>query len=252
MAELAADQHVRYIITVEKVLCLFDRLDVLDVDKVADILFPDLELDSRCWNVAALQIEDGSFSGDIWGEVDARFSYIALCTLSLLHHLHKIDMQKAVDFVVSCKNLDGGFGAMPGGESHGQIFCCVGTLAIAGSLHHIDRDLLGWWLCERQCKDGGLNGRPEKLADDKENDDISVSDRPDNAVDIYHTYFGVAGAYFLSGLLSVACAKRTHASKLSAPDVRLLVAPALRTLPSSRGLQPYSGGRRAAGEMRRH
>ncbi|PVH66896.1 hypothetical protein PAHAL_1G378300 [Panicum hallii] len=45
------------------------------------------------------------------------------------------------------------------------VFCCVGTLAIAGSLHHIDRDLLGWWLCERQCKDGGLNGRPEKLAD---------------------------------------------------------------------------------------
>jgi hypothetical protein len=47
-----------------------------------------------------------------------RFSYIALCTLSLLHRLHKIDMQKAVGFVVSCKNLDGGFGAMPGGESH--------------------------------------------------------------------------------------------------------------------------------------
>jgi prenyltransferase beta subunit len=47
-----------------------------------------------------------------------RFSYIALCTLSLLHRLHKIDVQKAVDFVVSCKNLDGGFGAMPGGESH--------------------------------------------------------------------------------------------------------------------------------------
>jgi prenyltransferase beta subunit len=27
-------------------------------------------------------------------------------------------MQKAVDFIVSCKNLDGGFGAMPGGESN--------------------------------------------------------------------------------------------------------------------------------------
>jgi prenyltransferase beta subunit len=47
-----------------------------------------------------------------------RFSYIALCTLSLLHRLHKIDVQKTVDFIVSCKNLDGGFGAMPGGESH--------------------------------------------------------------------------------------------------------------------------------------
>uniref|UniRef100_A0A453RKB8 Geranylgeranyl transferase type-2 subunit beta n=2 Tax=Aegilops tauschii TaxID=37682 RepID=A0A453RKB8_AEGTS len=154
-----------------------------------------------------------------------RFSYISICTLSLLHRLHKINVEKAVEYIVSCKNLDGGFGAMPGGESHaGQIFCCVGALAITGSLHHIDRDLLGWWLCERQCRDGGLNGRPEKLADvcyswwvlssliiidrvhwidkeklakfilncqDKENG--GISDRPDNAVDIYHTYFGVAG-----------------------------------------------------------
>ncbi|XP_066352514.1 geranylgeranyl transferase type-2 subunit beta 1-like isoform X3 [Miscanthus floridulus] len=237
------DPHVLYTLSAVQVLCLFDRLDVLDVDKVADY-------------VAGLQNKDGSFSGDIWGEVDTRFSYIALCTLSLLHRLHKIDVQKAVDFIVSCKNLDGGFGAMPGGESHaGQIFCCVGALAITGSLHHIDRDLLGWWLCERQCKDGGLNGRPEKLADvrftlsyvvyalhssihvatmdliepfqilkvcyswwvlsslvmidrvhwidkekltkfilncqDKENG--GISDRPDNAVDIYHTYFGIAG-----------------------------------------------------------
>ena len=41
----------------------------------------------------------------------------------------------------------------------------MGALAITGSLHHIDKDLLGWWLCERQVKSGGLNGRPEKLPD---------------------------------------------------------------------------------------
>lgn len=29
----------------------------------------------------------------------------------------------------------------------------------------MDKDLLGWWLCERQVKQGGLNGRPEKLPD---------------------------------------------------------------------------------------
>jgi hypothetical protein len=44
-------------------------------------------------------------------------------------------------------------------------FCCVGALAIANALDLIDRDQLGWWLAERQVKDGGLNGRPEKLAD---------------------------------------------------------------------------------------
>jgi geranylgeranyl transferase type-2 subunit beta len=38
-------------------------------------------------------------------------------------------------------------------------------------LHHVDRDLLGWWLCERQLKNGGLNGRPEKL------EDVSITSR---------------------------------------------------------------------------
>lgn len=45
------------------------------------------------------------------------------------------------------------------------VFCCVAALAIGGALHHVDRDLLGWWLAERQVKSGGLNGRPEKLPD---------------------------------------------------------------------------------------
>jgi geranylgeranyl transferase type-2 subunit beta len=65
-----------------------------------------------------------------------------------------------------CKNFDGGFGAVPGAESHaGQIFCCIGALSIAGALDSVDVDLLGWWLSERQCDSGGLNGRPEKQAD---------------------------------------------------------------------------------------
>lgn len=45
------------------------------------------------------------------------------------------------------------------------VFCCVGALAISGNLHRVDKDSLGWWLCERQHKSGGLNGRPEKQPD---------------------------------------------------------------------------------------
>jgi geranylgeranyl transferase type-2 subunit beta len=68
--------------------------------------------------------------------------------------------------VLRCHNFDGGFGAVPEAESHAaQVFCCVGALSITKSLHYIDVDLLGWWLCERQCDSGGLNGRPEKQAD---------------------------------------------------------------------------------------
>ncbi|XP_041001127.1 geranylgeranyl transferase type-2 subunit beta 1-like isoform X1 [Juglans microcarpa x Juglans regia] len=210
------DPHILYTLSAVQVLALFDKLNVLDVEKVTNY-------------IAGLQNEDGSFSGDEWGEVDTRFSYIAICCLSILHHLNKINVEKAVSYIVSCKNLDGGFGCTPGGESHaGQIFCCVGALAITGSLHHIDKDLLGWWLCERQVKAGGLNGRPEKLPDvcyswwvlsslimidrvhwiskeklvkfildcqDTENG--GISDRPDDAVDVYHTYFGVAGLSLL-------------------------------------------------------
>ncbi|KAL6578226.1 Geranylgeranyl transferase type-2 subunit beta 1 [Orobanche minor] len=176
------DPHVLFTLSAIQVLALFDKIDVLDIEKVA--------------NIASLQNEDGSFAGDMWGEVDTRFSYIALCSLAILHRLDKVNVERAVNYIVSCKNLDGRFGCTPGAESHaGQIFCCVGALAITGSLHHVDKDLLGWWLCERQVKSGGLNGRPEKLPDDGE--DGGISDRPDDAVDVFHTYFGVAGLSLL-------------------------------------------------------
>ncbi|KAB2609486.1 geranylgeranyl transferase type-2 subunit beta-like [Pyrus ussuriensis x Pyrus communis] len=187
------DPYVQYTLSAVQVLVLFNKIDVLDADKVASY-------------VATLQNEDGSFSGD-------GFSYIA------------ISVEKAVNYTVSCKNHDGGFGCTPGGESH------------AGQ--SIDKDLLGWWLCERQVnsgdilnkakvKPGGLNGHPEKLCDiwyswwvlsslvmidrvhwigkerlvkfvldcqDIENG--GISDRPDDVVDVYHTYFGVAGLSLL-------------------------------------------------------
>ncbi|EOA32586.1 hypothetical protein CARUB_v10015879mg, partial [Capsella rubella] len=176
------DPHVLYTLSAVQILALFDKLHILDVGKVSSY-------------VAELQNEDGSFSGDMWGE-------------------------KAVDYIVSCKNQDGGFGCTPGAESHaGQIFCCVGALAITGNLHHVDKGLLGWWLCERQDdKSGGLNGRPKKdpdvcyswwvlsslimidrvhwikkgklvkfILDCQDIDNGGISDGPNNAVDIFHT-----------------------------------------------------------------
>jgi geranylgeranyl transferase type-2 subunit beta len=71
--------------------------------------------------------------------------------------LHLVDVEKAVQHVQSCANFDGGYGTSPGAESHsGQVFTCVGALTIAGRL-----DLVS----ERQLKNGGLNGRPEKKED---------------------------------------------------------------------------------------
>lgn len=92
----------------------------------------------------------------------------------------------------------------------------------------IDRDLTSWWLCERQTPSSGLNGRPEKLQDvcyswwclsclsilerlhwiDKEGlsrfilycqdeEGGGISDRPEDLVDVFHTFFGVAGLSLL-------------------------------------------------------
>lgn len=58
------------------------------------------------------------FSGDKWGEVDTRFSFCAVLALSLIQRLSAIDLEKAIDFVLSCMNFDGGFGSRPGSESH--------------------------------------------------------------------------------------------------------------------------------------
>ncbi|KAJ0054233.1 hypothetical protein Pint_02110 [Pistacia integerrima] len=44
----------------------------------------------------------------------------------ILHRLDKINVDKVVNYIVSCKNLDGGFGCTHGGESHaGQSMFCI-------------------------------------------------------------------------------------------------------------------------------
>ncbi|KAJ1551839.1 hypothetical protein HK096_002143, partial [Nowakowskiella sp. JEL0078] len=175
--------------------------------------------------VKSLQNDDGSFTGDLsTGEVDTRFSYCALSCLSILNALESININKAVEFVDKCKNFDGGYGTVPGAESHAaMIFCCIGALAITNCLHLVERDKLGWWLAERQLKSGGLNGRPEKLADvcyswwvlsslaiigklhwiskDKmiefilnaqDTETGGIADRQEDIPDVFHTLFGIA------------------------------------------------------------
>ena len=128
-------------------------------------------------DVAKLQRGDGSFMGDEWGEIDTRFSYCALSALSIIGHLEAVDVGKAAAFIDKCQNFDGGFGSMPGAESHaGQsmffrvlllnfVFCCLAALKIIDRIDLVNQDALGKWLADRQIKCGGLNGRPEKLED---------------------------------------------------------------------------------------
>ncbi len=166
------DPHLLYTLSAIQLLVLFERLDLMDVDRVAAF-------------IVSLQQEDGSFVGDKWGEKDTRFSYCAVMGLSLLGRLHLINRDSCLRFVLACKNFDEAFGVVPEAESHaGQTFCCVATLAILGRLDAVDRDKLGWWLAERQlqCEDA---------------EDGGISDRPENLADVFHLFFGICGLSML-------------------------------------------------------
>ncbi|RKP23963.1 terpenoid cyclases/protein prenyltransferase alpha-alpha toroid [Syncephalis pseudoplumigaleata] len=214
---LGHDAHLSCTLSAVQVLVMLDALDRVDCDKIAEY-------------VARLQDpETGAFMGDHWGEIDTRFSFSAVACLSLMDRLSVVDVDKASEFVLACQNPDGGFGSIPGAESHaGQIFCCLGFLSIVDRLEYVDVDTLGWWLCERQLGNGGLNGRPEKKEDvcyswwvlsslsiigkldwiDRDKlvafilrcqDDESggFADREGHYPDVFHTLFGIAGLSLL-------------------------------------------------------
>jgi geranylgeranyl transferase type-2 subunit beta len=126
-------------------------------------------------------------------------------------------------------NFDGGFGSRPLSESHaGLIYCCLGFLSVTNRLDIVKRDVLAWWLCERQLPSGGLNGRPEKLPDVcyswwvlssltllgrlhwisgeklkkfilacQDTESGGFSDRPGDVPDPYHSVFGLAALSLL-------------------------------------------------------
>jgi geranylgeranyl transferase type-2 subunit beta len=176
------DGHLLYTLSAVQILALMNQLDNID-ENGNNNRFADQYKHRVVDFVASLQdATTGAFVGDAWGEIDTRFTYCALSTLSLLGELRRVNVKLAAQYVLACRNdVDGGFGSVIGAESHaGQVFCCVGALSIAQSLHLLEDnnnndddnkynengvDLLGWWLSERQVDSGGLNGRPEKQAD---------------------------------------------------------------------------------------
>lgn len=212
------DAHLVPTLSAIQLLKMYDALDVLSKSQV-----------EKCVDfIKNNQLPDGSFQGDRFGEVDTRFVYTALSALSILEHLTPAIVDPAVEFIHKCYNFDGGFGLCPGAESHAAMaFTCLGALAVVNRLSDLSEsqiDEIGWWLCERQLPEGGLNGRPSKLPDVcyswwvlsslslinrlewidfvklrgfildcQDEKKGGISDRPDNEVDVFHTLFGLAG-----------------------------------------------------------
>lgn len=70
-ASVEHDPHLLHTLSAIQILCIYDALDVIDIEQVVKY-------------VKERQQPDGSFTGDYWGEVDVRFSFCAVATLSLL------------------------------------------------------------------------------------------------------------------------------------------------------------------------
>ncbi|CAI9273640.1 unnamed protein product [Lactuca saligna] len=129
-------------------------------------------------SMKCLQQADGSFMPIHTGaEKDLRFVYCAAVISSLLDDWSGIDKEKAKNYILSCQSYDGGFGLIPGQESHGgATYCAVASLRLMGFIEDnlisqstssciIDLPLLLDWCLQRQALDGGFQGRPNKTSD---------------------------------------------------------------------------------------
>lgn len=63
----------------------------------------------------ALQVADGSFKATVAGsESDMRFLYCACAISTFLKNWTGINIQKAVEYILSCYSYEGGFSLRPG------------------------------------------------------------------------------------------------------------------------------------------
>lgn len=195
--------------------------------------------------VTGLLQPGGYFHNDGYGEVDTRINCCGILSLHLLSLLRtgefgaeglcrpmsrefldsiEVDVGSVISYTMRCCNLDGGYGAVEGAESHAaQVFCCVSLLRSLGALHLVDRRSVTRFIVTKQKESGGLSGRINKKEDvcysfwaysslviigeqeyiDKDRlvefilscqgNSGGFSDRPRNEGDLYHLMFALAG-----------------------------------------------------------
>lgn len=119
-----------------------------------------------CMTLKTLQREDGCFQAVEFGsETDLRFVFCAAAISFMLQDWSGMDLDAAEKFILSNHSFDGGFGLLPGQESHGgSTYCACAALKLMGRLDKIPRKaLLRKFLASRQV--GGFNGRVNKPPD---------------------------------------------------------------------------------------
>jgi protein farnesyltransferase subunit beta len=110
----------------------------------------------------------GTFQNHINGESDLRSTYCALTVCYILNLLSEPLLTSGViSYIQSCQTFEGGFGPEPYCEAHGGYsFCAIASLILLNSLHTIDiKSFIRWLTLRQMIKEGGFNGRTNKLVD---------------------------------------------------------------------------------------
>ena len=115
----------------------------------------------------------GAFQNHINGESDLRSTYCAITVASILNLINYDDLENdpitkgVVENIKNCQTFEGGLGPEPYCEAHGGYsYCGIATLILLKRLNEIDVNSFIRWLVSRQMtKEGGFNGRTNKLVD---------------------------------------------------------------------------------------
>ena len=115
----------------------------------------------------------GTFQNHINGESDLRSTYCAIVVANVLNIINWDDLSNdpltkgVVENIKNCQTFEGGLGPEPYCEAHGGYsYCGIATLVLLNKLYEIDVNSFLRWLVSRQMtKEGGFNGRTNKLVD---------------------------------------------------------------------------------------
>lgn len=115
-----------------------------------------------------LQLDDGSFNFCVEGsENDMRFLFCVASICYILDDFSTINVDKAVEYIVSSLSYEGGFGQGPFLEAHGgSTYCAVASLYLFNRLDSLtlqEIELIKRWCHGRQ--QTGFQGRPNKPVD---------------------------------------------------------------------------------------
>ncbi|RVX13875.1 Geranylgeranyl transferase type-1 subunit beta [Vitis vinifera] len=120
----------------------------LAILKIVGYNFSCINSKSILTSMRNLQQPDGSFMPThVGAETDLRFVFCAAAICSMLENWSGMDKEKAKEYILNCQSYDGGFGLIPGSESHGVYWVLPSSVR------------------ERQAADGGFQGRANKASD---------------------------------------------------------------------------------------